>query len=582
MTTNRRLVAALLAGLSWWCVPAARCEQKDIGSRDETARMQPTPARLAIWTDRPGYLRLHDLIRAYVAMDPLTDRRRYHQVLYLENVDTGQRQYLVQASSSSRLTDLIVTFGGERPRGLEGERLPEWAPAKLWFGRGLAPGRWQFVAELRSPDTTEIVKRAHAKFVVSKWLPVVIGKGGRDTEITEDTTWTSDRIWAVRGPVFVQAGATLSIEPGTVVLGRGAQARIVIERGGRIEARGRPDAPVVMSCEAPTGQRFAGCWGGLTVLGRAPMSRGTGLAAGVAPETRAAYGGDDAGDASGVLEYVRVEFAGAAAGGGARPPGIGLYGVGSGTRIDHVQAHASAGDGILFSGGTANCTHCVSSAAGGDALAWELGWRGTAQHVFLQQDPTEGGCGIDGANDELSFDALPRSAPTLYNLTLVGSPVGRLAPSRRCGILLRSGSAITARNVIVLGFPTGAIAVRDNVESLFLDGTSSITGAILRAGADGAGTAQLGEGIEDLVEILDASPMLVSAVYGTNPDPRPRLNSPALKIGAAAVPPSDGLLDTSAQYIGAFGDWNWLEEWTFFGAESDYRLPEAEAGEGGG
>ena len=582
MTAIRMLAAALLAGTAWWCVPEAHCERKDTLSRDETARMPPTAARLAIWTDRPGYLRFHDLIRVYLAMDPLTDRYRYHQFLYLENVDTRQRQYLEQIGSSSRLTDRVVTFGGESPLPSAAERVPERAPARLWSGRELAPGRWQFVAELRSPDTTEIVKRAYAKFVVSGLLPVVLGNGGRDTEITEDTTWTRDRIWAVRGHVFVRAGATLTIEPGTVVLGRGPEAVIVVERGGRIVARGRPDAPVVMSCDAPTGQRFAGCWGGLVVLGSAPMSRGTGLATGVAPAARAVYGGADAGDASGVLEYVRVEFAGAGSGADARPAGIGLYGVGRGTRLDHVQAHASAGDGILFSGGTVSCTYCVSSGAGGDALAWELGWQGTAQRVFLQPDPAAGGCGIDGAHDELAFDALPRSAPTLYNLTLVGLPVDQLAPSRRCGILLRTGSAITARNVIVLGFPAGAIVLRDNAESLFLDGTSSIGGTIFHAGADGADIVQLGEGIKALVGNLDANPMLVSAAYQPNPDPRPRLNSPALKVGAAAVPPSDGLLDTGAQHIGAFGDSNWLEEWTFFGPESDYRVPEAEAGEGGG
>ena len=110
------------------------------------------------------------------------------------------------------------------------------------------------------------------------------------------------------------------------------------------------------------------------------------------------------------------------------------------------------------------------------------------------------------ANDGLAFDALPRSAPVLYNLTLAG-------------------------------------------------------------------------GLEGLVAHQDAAPKLVSAAHRPNPDPRPRLDSPALKFAMGAVPPSDGLLDTGAQYIGAFGDSNWLEEWTFFGPESDYGFAEEDSAE---
>lgn len=582
------LAAALLVGSAVGCAPVARGQQKDTANMDETAQMRITPARLAIWTDRPGYVRFRELISVYLAMDPMTDRNRYRQFVYLENMETGQRQYLVKGGYWY-LTGGIADTRGRSPLRLAededpGDRVPQLPPTLIRRdpGRGLAAGRWQFVAELRSPDTTQIVKRAHAKFVVSEWVPAVIGEDGRDTEIAEDTTWTSDRIYALRGQVFVQAGAMLTIEPGTVVLGRGPNAVIVVERGGRIMARGRPDAPVVMTCDAPAGQRFAGCWGGLAVLGNAPMSRGSGLAAGVAPQARAAYGGQDAGDTSGVLEYVRVEFAGAADDDRAHPPGIGLYGVGSGTRIEHLQAHASAGDGILFSGGTASCAYCVSSGAGEDALAWELGWQGTAQHVFLQQGSAAGGCGINGANDALAFDALPRSAPTVYNVTLSRDTAqGRPALSGGCGILLHRGSALIARNVIVEGYPADAIILRDHAESLFLDGTSSFSNAILHGGAGRASGALLEEGLAALVDYRAVDPLLVSAALRPNPDPRPRLDSPALKAAVAAVPPFDGLLDTSAQCIGAFCDSNWLEEWTFFGSEADYRVPEAEAGDAG-
>ena len=579
MRRNRIPVAMLAALCAGWLVPAGHGERTDRTSMDEAALILPTPAKLAIWTDKLGYLRGRNWIRVYLSMDPAGDRRLYHEFIYLENIETGQRKYLVRDTATRRLRDKIVDARGQRPRRTGGERVRRLEPTRIWGGRVLEAGLWQFVAELRGPDTTEVVKRAHAKFVVSPRLPVGIGAAGRDTEISTDTTWTNDEIRAIRHQVFVNAGATLTIEPGTLILARGPSAAIIVERGGRLMAQGRPDAPIVMTCDEAVGQRFAGCWGGLVVLGGAPTTRGTDLAEGVAPETRPVYGGDDPLDSSGVLQYVRVEFAGAGPDSGDRP-GIGLYGLGSGTRIDHVQAHASAGDGIRFAGGTADCMYCVSSGAGDDALAWALGWQGTAQHLFLQQGPGSGDYGIEGDNDELGFDALPRSSPSLYNLTLIGSPAqGSATGPHGGGILLGSGSAVTARNALVMGFASTAIDVRGNSPSLFMDGTSSVGNLILHGNGGRTGDAQIKGGVEATVEYLDEEPMLVNVRYGANPDPRPRLGSPALGVGAGAAPPSDGVLDRSAQYIGAFGDSNWLEEWTFFGPESDYGMQEADGEE---
>ena len=578
MTRNGIAAAVLATCTAGLLIAAGQPERTDRASRDEAALTLPTPAMLAIWTDQPGYLRRRDLISVYLAMDPMGERRRFREFIYMENIETGRRQYLVRDGGFARLRDEIVDVRGNSPRPLEGERLRHLPPTRIWRNRVLEPGLWQFVAELRSPDTTEIVKRAHAKFVVSPRLPVVIGADGRDTEISTDTTWTNDVIRSIRHQVFVNAGATLTIEPGTLVVARGPGAVIVVEQGGKIVAQGRPDAPVVMSCDAPLGQRFEGCWGGLVVLGSAPTTRGASVAEGVVPATRPRYGGSDPRDSSGVLQYVRVEFAGAGARSGAGPAGLGFYGVGSGTLIDHVQSRASAGDGILFSGGTANCTYCVSSGSRDDELAWAHGWQGSAQHLFLQQGPEGGDCAIEGENDELGLDRLPRSAPKLHNLTLVGASLRDPGNgSHGGGILLRAGSAVTARNVVAMGFASGAIDVRHDARSLFMDGTSSIDKAIFHANAGGTADDQVNGGIEAMVGFLNEEPKLVNVRYQASPDPRPMLGSPALAVGTGAVPPSDGALDTSAQYIGAFGDLNWLEEWTVFGPESDYDMREVES-----
>ena len=573
MTCQRMPFALLAAFWAWSFAAAAPDSDTAQRSMDGSYRMLPTPARLAIWTERPGYLAFREIIRVYMAIDPMGDPRPFSEFVFLENIETGQRLYLARNRGPSILRDKLVDTNGKGPRIFDSGRIPELPPTRVWAGRGLGAGLWQFVAELRSPDTTEVVKRAHAKFAVSAKLPLVLGADGLDTEISSDTVWTNDRIYAVRHQVFVNPGATLTIEPGTLILARGASAAIIVERGGRIHAQGRPDAPIVMTCDEQVGQRHEGCWGGLVILGRAPTTRGTARFQGIEPETRPLYGGDDPLDSSGVLQYVRVEFAGAGAGSAPQSGGVRLGGVGSGTVIDHVQAHASAGDGIHFAGGTADCTYCASTGATDDCLGWSLGWRGRGQFLFLQQGRAGGDSAMEGENDELNFDALPRSYPELYNVTLVGNGSSNLSSGAHAGgILVHKGAALQARNAIVQGFAAAAIDFRDTSAALLANGTSSVGNSILYANNGRLPGGQLHGRAASAIRYLDLDPRLVNVRYEANPDPRPVPGSPASEIGVGAVPPSDGFFDTSAQCIGAFDRENWLEEWTFIGSESDYDM----------
>ena len=287
------------------------------------------------------------------------------------------------------------------------------------------------------------------------------------------------------------------------------------------------------------------------------------------------YGGDDPEDPSGVLRYVRIEFAGGRSNSDAVPNAFGFHGVGSRTGIDHIQAHQSGDDRIEFVVGTVDCTYCVSSGSKDDSLVWAFGWQGSAQYVFIHQD-ADGSNGIEADNDYEGFDRSPRSHPTLYNVTMIGASAQDPEATSGDGMRIRTGSAITARNVLITGFGGIALNVRDNSPGFFMDRTSSIKNAILHANGDKTGDAQItseGGGIIAHVGYMDAIPLLVNIRYGANPDPRPQLGSPTRKIGAGAVPPSVGMLNTSAQYIGAFYAENWLEEWTFFGDETDYRVP---------
>ena len=532
--------------------------------------LAPTPAKVQIWTNKLGYV-TGEQMTLRVAVDPMQDETPYTMFLYRENIETGERMYLDSMPNSNALSEEVQDASAKTGDMIEALPLAATStPVAAWSGSVPPPGLWQFVAEVRSMDMTQVVKRAYAKFVVSQNVPEVFGEAGTDTEISTDTTWSNDTIYKVKYQVFVNPGATLTIEAGTLILAEGQNAVIVVEKGGRIIADGRREAPIVMTCDADVGQRDSGCWAGLIILGNAPMTRGEGRAEGVIPETRPVYGGDDPMDSSGVLRYVRVEFAGVDFNPETQPNAFGFHGVGAGTVIDHIQAHEGEDDGIEFFGGTANCTYCVSSGSKDDSLDWAFGWQGTAQYVFIQQDPT-GDNGIEADNDSRGFDRTPRSHPTLYNVTMVGGLAQDEQTTSGDGMRIRVGTAVTARNVLMTGFGGDAIDVRDNSPGLFADGTSSIMNSIIHANGGQMGDAQLRGGVADSIGYMDTDPMLVNVRYEANPDPRPVVGSYALKIGAAATPPSDGALDTSAQCIGAFcnGE-NWLEEWTFFGDELDY------------
>jgi len=208
----------------------------------------------------------------------------------------------------------------------------------------------------------------------------------------------------------------------------------------------------VFTSSKEEGTRARGDWGGLIINGRAPLNAcgddvpdcesfgegGTGF-----------YGGDQPGDDSGILSYIRVEFAGTLISPDNELNGVAFQGVGSGTQIDHVQVHMNADDGIEFFGGTANAKYLYVTGAGDDGFDYTDGWTGMAQFVVVQQYADASDQGIEADNNGEANDALPRTAPTLSNITLVGSPDSAASD---VGVLLREGVAGELHNVVVSGF----------------------------------------------------------------------------------------------------------------------------------
>ena len=486
-------------------------------------------------------------MRAYLAMQAMGDAESYFQVVYLEDTASGERQYWQGWQSGS-----VTGFGPLDP-ALGGTPVRDMEPSLIWTGPVPKPGTWRLVAEFRSSDRSVLVKRVAAGFVVSEEMALVLGEGGGTTEILSDTAWTAQRIRILQGPVHVRAGATLSLEAGSVVLARGAAASIVVEPGARILAEGRPERPVILSCDAAVGERRPGCWGGLVLLGQAPTGDRRPNAPGIDPPARGLYGGDLPDDSSGVLRYVRVEFAGAGSNGAA----IGLYGVGSGTVLDHVQAHASGGAGIRLAGGTSDCKYCVASESAGHGIAWEGGWTGRMQHVYVQQP---NGCGIEASTRGIGLSEMPSGRPQLFGVTLAKPSAG--ANDCDTGIMFRQGADATVRNLAVHGFGAGAVRFEnESAGARFIEAGGSVAHVI----AESAGSA--GQGAGSRARIFEQAPALVNVRGDDSANPRPRRGSLALRMGSAALAPSDGWFDTNADHVGAFGHANWLAGWAWLGPE---------------
>lgn len=414
-------------------------------------------------------------------------------------------------------------------------------------------------------------------------------------DITEDTLWTADQTYVIQDILFVEAN--LTIEAGTTIrfLNGDNGAGLVVTREGFLTARGEPDAPIVMTSLNDEGSRAPGDWGGLVLLGNATVNAGDnvpieGLPSG---DPRGNYGEDDAANAiddaisdagsCGTLEYVRIEFGGFKAFQDKELNGLTLGGCGSGTIIDHVQVHRIADDGVEVFGGTVDLKHVVISRVLDDGLDWDLGWRGRAQFVVIQQDGTVGNEGIEADNNEDGHDLEPRSAPTIYNMTIVGGGSSASQPQR--AMVLRRGTGAVLRNLVLQGHSTVGIDLKDaGVADLVADGSLSIDNAIFYdMGSDGEQWADPDSGDDDAGfdelawitaadnVVLGVNPGLPGAAYNSaNPSFVPGGGSEAGNADYVATPPDEEFWDRSALYLGAFqpgAPTTRMDGWTDFPAD---------------
>lgn len=390
--------------------------------------------------------------------------------------------------------------------------------------------------------------------------------------ITEDTTLTADNEYLLKGGVFIGDDVNptvLTIEPGTILYGESAtNGFLVITRSSKIIADGTADQPIVFTSSKDPGSRARGDWGGLILNGRAPLNvgdeafgeGGTGF-----------YGGDDPNDDSGVLRYVRVEFAGTLLSPDNELNGIAFQGVGAGTTVDYVQVHMNADDGVEFYGGTVNAKHVVVTGVGDDSLDWTDGWTGSAQFVVLQQhDDASGDNGIEADNNGDNNDATPRSNPTLSNLTIIGAPD---SDTSDYGMLLREGTAASIHNALVVGFNDACLDV-DNTATF----TNISDGALVLENVhlDCASSFERddedrdGDDVDD-PDVLDIDADFFALGAGNTTGSNGGLSADAYDLTApdftstatGAVIPAGGFFD-AVDHIGAVGSDDWTAGWTSY------------------
>ncbi|HSR52490.1 MAG TPA: hypothetical protein VLV83_16820 [Acidobacteriota bacterium] len=447
----------------------------------------------------------------------------------------------------------------------------------------LGTGNYQICLDLREGSGQRTVTKSCFNFSIVDALVLV------DANISGDSTWTSNNAYFINNQtIFVDPGGTLTIEPGTVVFGTGQVSALVVDRGGQIFANGTQARPIIMTSANDVGERTRAQWGGLIINGRAPINTGEQQGEG---GTRL-FGGDDPEDDSGSLTYVRVEFAGIEFSPDNELNGIAFQGVGRGTHVSHIQVHFNQDDGVEFFGGTVDAKYVLTTGIGDDNIDWVLGWIGRLQFAVAQQRPDDGDQGIEADNLENNNNLLPRSNPTLYNITLVGVPT---SSSSDIGMLLREGTAGKLRNGIVTGFNDDAVdidfvATVDQINSgdltvrnfIFWDNKCDVQdGVVVSCPNDATQFDTDDSGEEDDAGITPGTTQDFITSEPTNrlvnpglrdpfselaPDFRPQLNSSALNRNFVEIPPDDGFFCTTIDFIGGVDPTDdWTQGWTYFG-----------------
>jgi len=404
--------------------------------------------------------------------------------------------------------------------------------------------------------------------------------------LTSNRTLSADSTYYLSGFVRVASGATLTIPAGTTIYGDNlSMGSLIILPGGKIMAQGTTNRPIIFTSEfakpGSSKEPERGDWGGVIILGNAPINVPGGTAGIEGPGDT--YGGNNPDDNSGVLSYIRIEYAGIAFSPNNEINGLTFGGVGRGTQVDHIQVSYANDDSYEWFGGTVNCKYLIAYRGLDDDFDSDFGFSGKLQFLLGVRDPqiadVSGSNGFESDNDATGSTNTPRTSPEWWNVTLIG-PLANAGTTidgnYKRGMHLRRSSQNRIKNAVVMGWPTG----------LYIDGANTVADA--QSGAMYVDNSILA-GMTANFQSSDATfqtnmptwfgnhngrlfatttELLLADAYNLgNPNAMPKENSPVLSGGA--TPPSDGFFDNTATFVGAFGRVDWTAGWSTF----DFDVP---------
>lgn len=415
--------------------------------------------------------------------------------------------------------------------------------------------------------------------------------------LTGTTNWSNDTIYLLTGKVYVKAGGTLNIAPGTIIKGDEATAGscLVITRGAKINAVGTPTQPIVFTSSATPGNKSTGDWGGLVIAGNAKVnvSGGIGTIEGgnlANPDGTASdgqYGGLNDLDNSGELKYVRIEYAGFPFAPNNELNGLTLAGVGSGTKISYIQVSYGFDDAFEFFGGTVNADHLVSFRGNDDDFDTDFGYSGKVQFGVAMRDTAvadavSGANGFESDNDGAGSGNGPITKAIFSNITMVGpkhTPTTTINSAFKRGAHIRRNSEQSIFNSIFMGWPIGVQIDGDSCHDNADNGTLVMKNNVLAActkNLDSTAAVGAAWGITpwfnatasaNTIYTANTDVMLTSPFDYLAPNFRPTATSPVL-TGADFTDAKLTTGFTSVAYKGAFGTDDWTASWTSFNPDT--------------
>ncbi|RVU00218.1 hypothetical protein EOD41_14780 [Mucilaginibacter limnophilus] len=431
-------------------------------------------------------------------------------------------------------------------------------------------------------------------------------------DITASTNWTADKIYLLKGNVFVTNGATLKIAAGTIIKGdKPTKGALIITRGAKIDAQGTSTNPIVFTSNAAAGAREEGDWGGVILLGKAPNNGGNSVPIeGISDATdKGKHGGDDPHDNSGIMKYVRIEYAGIALSPDNEINGLTFGSVGDGTTIDYIEVYRSGDDAYEWFGGTVNAKHLLAIDTWDDDFDTDNGFSGHVQFGLAQRlaatADVSGSNGFESDNNATGTNATPQTLAVFSNMTILGPrEVLEKGPSINAsfqhGAQIRRNSSISILNSVIVGYTEGVFYddalpaspdVNNSSNNLLVDGTSVFENNIVASSNSksnqikASSPAVLATLTTWLMDKNTFSPDLFAAgiytdPYKFSPDIAPaaragvpnfvQINGSPAATGAAFTNAKlgDAFFDKTVTFKGAFGSENWAQGWANFNPQA--------------